>query len=122
MPFSERGVVATAATLWRTFADRFIEQEYTYNAPATGFSLTIGNSVGCLILNPAATLATGTVTMPASPWDGQRVEVCSTQTVTTLTVSANTGQSIKNAPTMISAGSGFRYRYRASDTTWYRLY
>ena len=120
--FSESRVFATASASSRTLADRFVEQEYEHLAPLTGFSHTIADSIGCLMIEPAGTIATGKVKMPATAWDGQRVEVLSTQTITTLTVSANTGQSILNAPTTLSAGSGFRYRYRESNTTWYRLY
>lgn len=120
--FSETGVFATAASASRTLADRFAEQEYERLVPTTGFSHTIANNVGCLIIEPAAGLAAGTLTMPASAWDGQRVEVLTTQTITALTVDANTGQTILNAPTTLSGGSGFRYRYREANTTWYRLY
>lgn len=95
---------------------------YDYQTPATGFSYTIPNTVTHSILNPAGTLATGTITMPASPVDGQINTVATSQTITALTVNPNTGQSIMNAPTTLSAGTGFQYIYRSADTTWYRLY
>jgi hypothetical protein len=98
------------------------DQSYSYQTPATGFSITIGAGVKTLSLDPAGTLATGTVTMPASPIDGQEIRVTSSQTVTALTVSANSGQSITNAPTTLTAGLGFSYIYKISNTTWYRLY
>lgn len=88
--------------------------------PTTGFSQTVANSCSTLLLKPAGTLATGTVKMPASPADGQLVNVISSQTVTTLTVSANTSQSIVNAPTTITATTPFTMIYDLASTTWYR--
>lgn len=96
------------------------DQGYSQQAPTTGFTITIGNNAGSLILDPAGTLSTGTINMPATPIDGQIVRVCSTQTVTTLTVGGN-GHTIKNAPTTIAAGTGFAYQYDNSNTTWYKI-
>ena len=92
---------------------------YEYQAPTTGFSYTI--TAPLTILNPAGTLAAGTITMPASPTDGMRVRFSSTQIITALTVSANTGQSIVNALTALTAGGFAEYMYRSANTTWYRI-
>lgn len=98
-------------------------QAYDFQTPTTGFSLTIAGGTLREILDPAGTLATGTITMPATAGivDGQIVHVSSSQTITALTVSPNTSQSIKNAPTTISAGGSFAYLWRAANTTWYRV-
>lgn len=88
--------------------------------PLTGFAITIPNNCGSLTLNPAGLLATGTITMPATPIDQQRVEIASTQTVTTLTVSPNAGQTISGAPTTITAATPFGFRYVLSLTKWVR--
>jgi hypothetical protein len=98
------------------------DQSFSYQTPATGFSITIGAGVKTLILDPAGTLATGTITMPASPINGQEIRFSSSQIITGLTVSANSGQTISNAPTTITAGMGFGYIYRTTSTNWYRLY
>lgn len=98
------------------------DQSYSLQAPSTGFSITIANTSATLILNPAGTLATGTITMPPGPVDGEIIRVTSSQTVTALTVSANAGQTINGAPTTITALAGFSYIYNASGTAWYRLY
>jgi len=90
--------------------------------PLTGFSITILTGTKDLVLNPAGTLALGTVTLPALPNDGDVVNVSSTQTITGLTVSPSAGQTVLNAPTTLSAGTGFGYIYSASSTTWYRRY
>lgn len=98
------------------------DQGYSAQVPTTGFSITATQTQSTLILKPAGTLATGTITMAASPMDGQEFRATSTQIITALTVSANAGQSIIAAPTTLSPGLGFGYIYVLADTTWYRLY
>lgn len=93
---------------------------YVKRVPLTGFTLTFGNSQSYLALNPAGTLATGTVTLAPAPSDGAKECIFTTQTITSLTVSANTGQSINNAVTTLSANTGVCYLYSASNTTWDR--
>lgn len=94
-------------------------QQYDYQAPTTGFSYTFAAGVNVLVMNPAGTLATGTITMPASPADGMTITFSSTKTITALTVNANTGQSIVGAPTVLPANQAGAYVYRLSNTTWY---
>lgn len=109
----------TAATGFQVgYGPGFNNYPPDYQVPLTGFSITPVASK--TLLNPAGTLATGTITMPASPDDGTVVGVSTTQTVTSLTVSANTGQSINNAVTTLTAGSTVSYIYRATDKTWYK--
>lgn len=97
------------------------DQSYSLQVPSTGFTITMAKTSKTLILNPAGTLLTGTINLPASPIDGQEVRVTTSQAITTLTVSGN-GHSIVNAPTTLALGTGFSYIYNTSGTTWYRLY
>lgn len=94
-------------------------QQYDYQAPSTGFSYTFAAGTQVLVMQPAGTLATGTITMPASPADGMTITFSSTQTITALTVQGNTGQSITGQPTTFGAGSAATFVYRLSNTTWY---
>jgi hypothetical protein len=103
------------------FAGWQADTSFDFMVPTTGFSLTLTDKKTITILDPAGTLATGTVTMPAKPNNGQLIRVASSQTITSLTVSPNTSQSIKNAPTTLAAGTEFAYIYRQANTTWYRL-
>jgi hypothetical protein len=96
-------------------------EKIEYNAPVTGFSYTIANATNDLILKPAGTLATGAVTMPATPVDGQVVRLSSTQIITALTVSANAGQTISAPVTTITANGYASWIYRLTDTNWYRI-
>lgn len=92
---------------------------YDYQVPVAGFSYTLINTNS--IFNPAGLLATGTIIMPASPTDGATVKFSSSQAITSLTCSANTGQSIVNAITTFVAGGFASYLYRAANNAWYRI-
>ena len=94
---------------------------YSLQTPVTGFAITIASGIGPLLLNPAGTLASGTVTMPAAPIDGQIVRLGSTQAVTTLSVAANTGQTINGAITTIAANGFATWIYAAGITKWMRI-
>jgi hypothetical protein len=97
---------------------------YFVSVPLTGFTITAPSPVTAtfLLLNPAGTLATGTLTMPATPNDGGSFCVMSTQTQTALTVTANTGQTV--AGTAVSALTAYVpacWRWWALTSTWSRL-
>jgi hypothetical protein len=96
---------------------------YSRQKPTTGFSITIGAGVASLILDPTGTLATGTIIMPAAPVDGQEIGIASNQIITSLTVNANTGQTISGTFTLATlAANGFaRWKYVLADTNWYRV-
>lgn len=100
----------------------YVDSSVTTQSPTTGFSITIPNNTQTLILTPAGTLSTGTVTMPAAPVDKMVVRFSTSQAITTLTVAPNSGQSIMNAPTSAAPGQGFSWLYSAAGTTWWRLY
>lgn len=95
----------------------FADQSSTTVIPGTGFSNTIPNFCSSYIIDPAGTLATGTIIMPASALTGLIVVIRTTQTLTSLTVSANTGQTIKNAPTTLAAGKAILAQI--VGTVWY---
>ena len=94
-------------------------QSYDYQTPTTGFSYTFVAGTQVLVINPAGTLATGTITMPANPADGMTISFSSTQTITALTVNANAGQTINNAVNSLSAGQAVSYIYRSASTAWF---
>lgn len=98
-----------------------LNSDTSYQTPLTGFTITVSNTTGTLVLDPAGTLASGTITMPTSPTDKQIVRISSTQTITALTVSANTGQTIKGAVTTLAANGFASWIYRSTNTTWYRI-
>lgn len=92
----------------------------TVVTPSTGFSATIPNGITIYIMNNAALLATGTLTMPASPMDGQPLTIESPKGITLFALNANSGQTI-SGPTITAAAANFpiRYKYAAATSTWY---
>jgi hypothetical protein len=95
------------------------------NGTATN-TFTVSPNVGTVILSSATgLLSSTTMTFPASPIDGQKLNVSSTGTITTFAVSANIGQSSFNNPTVLTASTtgsyGYEWIYRAANTSWYRL-
>ena len=96
-------------------------QSYDYQVLTTGFSYTFATGITTLIAQPAGTLATGTITMPAFPADGMVVTIESTQQVTAVTVQGNTGQSLVGAASQLIPNQPLSYIYRLSNTTWYPM-
>jgi hypothetical protein len=94
---------------------------YDFQTPTTGFSYTF-TTFNVLFTNPAGTLATGTVTMSATPVDGTTVTITSTQQITALTINANAGQSIVGGGAVqLNANTSRQYLYRSANTTWYLI-
>jgi len=83
-------------------------------------SQTIGNNTLTTVNTNTATIGSYTITMPASPASGQIEIIASAGIVSAFTVSANSGQTIKNAPSTIAANTAMAWIY--SGTTWYRLW
>ncbi|MEJ1967086.1 MAG: DUF2793 domain-containing protein [Rhizomicrobium sp.] len=98
----------------------FVDQSYSCQRPANGFSLTVADTCGALILDPGGTLAGGAITLPAHPKDGQLCRIASTQAVGALTLSPSAGQSVSGPLTALAANGSAQYLYRAANTTWYR--
>lgn len=95
-------------------------QSYDYQAPTTGFSYTFAAGTQMLVMNPAGTLATGTITMPAAPVDGMTITFSSSQQITALTMAGN-GATINSAVTFLPAKAAAAYVYRATGTTWFPI-
>jgi hypothetical protein len=94
-------------------------QAYDYQVLTTGFSYTFAAGTQVLVIDPAGTLATGTITMPASPADGMTITFSSSQQITALTLSGNTGQTVVGAVTFLPAKTGVTYVYRTTGASWY---
>ena len=88
----------------------------------TGSTITMQTNQ--LVVNPTGTLAALTVNLPLNPVDGACAEITSTAVLTSLTVNANTGDSIVNGilaavtglTPVASAGAGgatatIKYKY-----------
>jgi hypothetical protein len=95
-----------------------ILQAYDYQVLTTGFSYTFAAGTQTLVINPAGTLATGTITMPASPADGMVINIESTQQITAVTVQGNTGQTITGAPVQLIPNQPLSFMYNLANTKW----
>lgn len=100
-----------------------------FSAPLTGTSITIAAQTRQVIVDPAGTIAALTIVTPAAAnmVDGQRIGFCTTQIISTLTVTAGTGVTVKNAPTAMlvpvatGAASCVEWIYVASQASLYRV-
>ena len=117
--------VANAASTYATIASSaVITQIYT-----SGTSVTINNTTTWLLINPASTVATLIITSPASPFDGQRVDISFGGTITSgvvislISLAANSGQTLLQytSPDVVNAGEKIAIRYNLSQKIWYRL-
>lgn len=91
-----------------------------YAAPTlAGFNVTIPNGASnqWVIITPSGTLASGIVTLPTAPFDGQEVIISFSQTITALTISS--GATVAGAPGSVLANSSIFMRYNTAQNTWY---
>ncbi len=85
-----------------------------------GGSHTIADGVSAAIAVISGTIAGYTITMPANPVNGQVVVITSNGTATSLTLSANSGQTISGAATTLTPTNSTRYIWVSSVTNWYK--
>jgi hypothetical protein len=94
--------------------------------PGSGFNITVPTPVSqqqWMLLQPAGTLATGTITLPLNTGvpDGTTVLITSTQEITSLTIALNGASAIYGAVTNLSAGSAAIYRFYQPTNSWYNI-
>lgn len=90
-----------------------------YQAPLTGFSLTLGNFDSYAIIDSTSALSSGTIQMCPLPSDGQHINIRFSQPITALAITANTSQTIVGAPSSANAGSVLDGLWHSSTKTWY---
>jgi hypothetical protein len=94
--------------------------------PGTGFNITAPTPVSeqqWILLQPAATLATGTVTLPLNTGtpDGTEILITTTQQITTFTLALNGAAAAYGDPTTLAAEDFFRMRFYLATNSWYRI-
>jgi hypothetical protein len=99
--------------------DDLAETVYVY-VPANGGTVNVPDDAEVVHVSPAGTIAGATLNMPTGPVDGQRVSITTNAVITTLTHAA-TGKTLKGAWTAGAVGQFGTWKYRAADTTWYRV-
>jgi hypothetical protein len=94
--------------------------------PSTGFNVTVPTPVSeqqWMIIQPAGTLATGTITLPLNTGvpNGTEVLITTTQIITTFTLALNGATAAFGAPTTLAANAFFRVRFYQATNSWYRI-
>jgi hypothetical protein len=94
--------------------------------PGSGFNITVPTPVSndqWMLLQPAGTLATGTITLPLNTGvpDGTTVLITSTQEITSLTIALNGASAIFGAVTSLGAGCAAVYRFYQPTNSWYNI-
>ena len=92
---------------------------YTVQTDSTGANAQLPNNISTYILEPAGPVAALTLNLPLSPFNGQTQAIATTQTITTLTVTAS--QTVQDAfAAQLTAGDEIRYRYNLALNSWFR--
>lgn len=94
--------------------------------PGTGFNLAVPTPVAAqqwMLIQPAGTLAAGTVTLPLNTQtpDGTEVLITTTQQITAFTLALNGAANVYGAPGTLSAEDFFRMRFVQATNSWYRI-
>jgi hypothetical protein len=94
--------------------------------PGTGFNITVPTPTTeqqWMLIQPAGTLAAGTVTLPLNTGvpDGTQVLITSTQTITSFTISLNGAAAIFGAVSTLTAGAAICYRFYQATNSWYNV-
>lgn len=94
--------------------------------PGTGFNLSVPTPVAAqqwMLIQPAGTLASGTVTLPLNTGtpDGTEVLITTTQQITAFTLAPNGAANVYGAPGTLGAEDWFRMRFVQATNSWYRI-
>jgi hypothetical protein len=94
--------------------------------PGSGFNITVPTPVSqqqWMLLQPAGTLASGTITLSLNTGvpDGTTVLITSTQEITSLTIALNGASAIYGAITSLGAGCAAVYRFYQPTNSWYNI-
>jgi len=115
-------------TLLAFFQQQFAAPTLATNiyVPTTGFNITVPTPVSqqqWMLLQPAGTLATGTITLPLNTGvpDGTTVLITTTQEITSLTIALNGASAIFGAVTSLGAGCAAIYRFYQPTNSWYNI-
>jgi len=94
--------------------------------PGTGFNITVPTPTSeqqWMVIQPAGTLATGTVTLPLNTGvpDGTQVLITSTQTITSFTLALNGAAAVFGPVSTLTAGAAICYRFYQATNSWYNV-
>jgi len=115
-------------TLLQFFQQQFASPTLATNiyTPGTGFSIGVPTPVSqqqWMLLQPAGTLATGTITLPLNTItpDGTEVLITTSQQITAFTLGLNGAAAAYGDSTTLAAEDFFRMRFVLATNSWYRI-
>lgn len=94
--------------------------------PGSGFNITVPTPVSddqWMLIQPAGTLATGTITLPLNTGvpDGTTVLITTTQEITSLTIALNGATALYGGATFLGAGTATAIRFYQPTNSWYQI-
>ena len=94
--------------------------------PGSGFNITVPTPVSndqWMLLQPAGTLATGTITLPLNTGvpDGTTVLITTTQEITSITIALNGATALYGGVTFLGAGTATAIRFYQPTNSWYQI-
>ena len=94
--------------------------------PSAGFNITVPTPVSndqWMLLQPASTLASGTITLPLNTGvpDGTSVLITTTQEITSLTIALNGATAIYGGISFLGAGTATAIRFYQPTNSWYQI-
>ena len=94
--------------------------------PGSGFNITVPTPVSndqWMLLQPAGTLASGTITLPLNTGvpDGTTVLITTTQEITSLTIALNGATAIYGGVAFLGAGTATAIRFYQPTNSWYQI-
>jgi hypothetical protein len=88
---------------------------------ATGTTVTIAQTTNFQVCALSASYAAMTLQFPTPLADGHSFEVVITNSVTTLTLTPNSGATVVGGPSAVTTYGAYKFRYVAAGTTWYSI-
>lgn len=98
-----------------------------YTAATNAGSTQILSNIGFAILNPSGTIASHTITMPSTPYQGQMVRIAFANTITSLTQAGSGSDTIYGGITTGNTAGGTSWIYykntaiNSGNGAWYRV-
>jgi hypothetical protein len=94
--------------------------------PGSGFNITVPTPISeqqWMLLQPAGTLASGTITLPLNTGvpDGTTVLITTTQEITSLTIALNGATAIFGGVSFLGAGTATAIRFYQPTNSWYQI-
>jgi hypothetical protein len=87
---------------------------------ATSGTIVFGSGTSFVFLSDSSTISTLTLDLTVAPADGQQNCFYGVSAISTLTMTAASGQTLNNGLTSTSAGTRYCWLYSASNMTWDR--